>query len=144
MSCPQGHGPRCTSSSSLVHARPDPAIAERDALIHALSDVSIITKRTRIQEVMVRIQLQTLYLILDCFVAPEEQAKERLRVRVGGDMLSEVVRRKGLIAGGLDGWCVALFLSWFASVADILRLKEEDRRWPEGLLDAQSTMIGGW
>ena len=43
-----------------------------------LIDVSMMIKHTRIQELMVRIQLQPLHLIHDGFVVPEEQAKQRL------------------------------------------------------------------
>ena len=57
-----------------------------------------------------------------------------------GDLLSEVVRRKKVTAGSLDGWgwreLKALPAPWFDGLARILRMVEADCVWPEGLLDA--------
>ena len=39
------------------------------------------------------------------------------------------------------GQTLRLLLSWFERLAGILRLVEEDGRWPEGLLDAKISMI---
>ena len=62
-----------------------------------------------------------------------------------GDLLSEVVRRKKVTAGSLDGWewreLKALPASWFDGLASILRMVEADCVWPEGLLDAYIAMI---
>ena len=61
------------------------------------------------------------------------------------DMLAEVVRRKKVTAGSLDGWgwrdLKALTLPWFDGLARILRLVEEEGVWPDGLLDAYIAMI---
>ena len=62
-----------------------------------------------------------------------------------GDLLSEVVRRKKVTAGCLDGWgwreLMALPAPWFDGLARILRMVEADCVWPEGLLDAYIAMI---
>ena len=62
-----------------------------------------------------------------------------------GDLLSEVVRRKKVTAGRLDGWewreLKALPAPWFDGLARILRMVEADCVWPEGLLDAYIAMI---
>ena len=62
-----------------------------------------------------------------------------------GDLLSDVVRRKKVTAGGLDGWrwreLKALLAPWFDGLARILRRVETDCVWPEGLLDAYIAMI---
>ena len=61
------------------------------------------------------------------------------------DMLSEVVRRKKVTAGSLDGWgwreLKALPVPWFDGLARILCMVEADGVWPEGLLDAYIAMI---
>ena len=60
--------------------------------------------------------------------------------RLTGEMLAEVVHRKGSTAGGLDGWgCQefkALPVSWFDGLARIFSNVEDTGVWPEGLLDA--------
>ena len=57
-----------------------------------------------------------------------------------GNMLVEVVRRKKITAGSLDGWglreLAAFPAPWFDGLARIPRLVEADWFWPEGLLDA--------
>ena len=62
-----------------------------------------------------------------------------------GDLLSEVVRRKKVTAGSLDGWewreLKALPHPWFDGLARILRMVEADCVWSEGLLDAYIAMI---
>ena len=62
-----------------------------------------------------------------------------------GDMLMEVVRRKKVTAGSLDGWgwrdLKALPLPWFDSLARLLRMVEERGIWLDGLLDAYIAMI---
>ena len=53
-----------------------------------------------------------------------------------------------MTAGGLDGWgwrdLKALPASWFDGLADVLRLVEEESRWPQGMLDAYIAMISRW
>ena len=62
-----------------------------------------------------------------------------------GQMLADVVQRKGATAGSLDGWgwkeLKALPVSWFDQLARILTLIEDNGVWPDGLLDAYITMI---
>ena len=62
-----------------------------------------------------------------------------------GDMLSEVVRRKKVFAGSLDGWgwreLKALPAPWFDGLARILCLVETNGVWPAGLVDAYIAMI---
>ena len=62
-----------------------------------------------------------------------------------GEMLAQVVRRKGATAGSLDGWgwreLQALPVSWFDGLARILSNVEETSVWLEGLLDACIAMI---
>ena len=59
-----------------------------------------------------------------------------------GEMLAEIVRRKGATARSLDGWgwreLQVLPVSWFDGFARILSKVEETGVWPEGLLDAMS------
>ena len=54
--------------------------------------------------------------------------------RLTGQMLADVVQRKGATAGSLDG-------SWFDGLARVLSKVEETGVWPEGLLDAHIAMI---
>ena len=65
--------------------------------------------------------------------------------RLTGQMLYDVVHRKGAAAGSLDGWCwrelKALPVSWFDELARILTLVEDTGVWPHGLLDAYIAMI---
>ena len=60
-----------------------------------------------------------------------------------GEMLAEVVHRKGATAGSLDGWgwreFKALPVSWSDGLARIL--SEVEEVWPKGLLDAFIAMI---
>ena len=62
-----------------------------------------------------------------------------------GDVLLDVVRRKGATARSLDGggWreLKVLPLPWFDCLARILSEVEEGGRWPEGLLDAYIALI---
>ena len=65
--------------------------------------------------------------------------------RLTGQMLADVVQRKGVTAGSLDGWgwreLKALPVSWFDALARILAKVEDFGVWPNGLLDAYITMI---
>ena len=60
-------------------------------------------------------------------------------------MLADVVQRKGVTAGSLDGWgwrdLKVLPVSWFDGLARILSMVEDLGVWPDGLLDAYITMI---
>ena len=62
-----------------------------------------------------------------------------------GQMLADVVLRKGISAGSLDGWewreLKALPVSWFDELARILTKVEDLGVWPGGLLDAFFTII---
>ena len=62
-----------------------------------------------------------------------------------GDMLFEVVKRKGASAGSLDGWgwreLKVLPVAWFDGLARMLTRVEELGVWPDGLLDAYITVI---
>ena len=62
-----------------------------------------------------------------------------------GQMLADVVQRKGATAGSLDGlgWreLKVLLVSWFDGLARIFAKVEELGVWPEGLLDACIAMI---
>ena len=61
-------------------------------------------------------------------------------LRLSGEMLAEVVHRKGETVGSLDGWgwreFKALPVSWFAELARVLSKVEENAVWLDGLLDA--------
>ena len=65
--------------------------------------------------------------------------------RLSGEMLADVVHRKGATAGCLDGWgwreFKALPVSWFDGLARIFSKFEDTVVWPEGLLDAYIAMI---
>ena len=65
--------------------------------------------------------------------------------RLTGQMLADVVHRKSISAGGLDGWgwkeLKVLPVSWFDALARILTKVEDLGVWPDGLLDAYITMI---
>ena len=65
--------------------------------------------------------------------------------RLTGQMLADVVHRKSVSAGGLDGWgwreLKVLPVSWFDELARILTLVEDTGVWPDGLLDAYIAMI---
>ena len=60
--------------------------------------------------------------------------------RLTGQVLADVVHRKGVSAGGLDGagWreLKVLLVSWFDGLARILTKVEDTGVWPDGLLDA--------
>ena len=63
-----------------------------------------------------------------------------------GEMLADVVRRKGATAGSLDGWGwrdmkVLPVVAWFDGPARVRSMVEEIGVWPEGLLDACIAMI---
>ena len=62
-----------------------------------------------------------------------------------GQMLADVVQRKGATAGSLDGWgwreLKVLLVSWYDGLARILTKDEDLGVWPNGLLDASITMI---
>ena len=65
--------------------------------------------------------------------------------RLTGGLLADVVRRKKVTAGGLDGWGWREFkvlpASWFDGLARILSCVEDSDIWPDGLLDAYVAMI---
>ena len=65
--------------------------------------------------------------------------------RLTGEMLSDVVRRKGATAGSLDGWgwreLKVLPVSWYDELARILTKVEDFCIWLDGLLDAYNAMI---
>ena len=60
--------------------------------------------------------------------------------RLTGQVLADVVQRKGATAGSLDGWCwrelKVLLVSWYDGLARILTLVEDTGVWLDGLLDA--------
>ena len=62
-----------------------------------------------------------------------------------GDMLFEIVKRKGATAGSLDGWgwreLKVLPVAWFDGLARILSKVEDLGVWPDGSLDAYIAMI---
>ena len=62
-----------------------------------------------------------------------------------GEMLADVVRRKGATAGSLDGWgwreMKAFRVGWYGQMARILSQVEKIGVWPNGLLDAYIVMI---
>ena len=64
--------------------------------------------------------------------------------RSTGQMLADVIQRKGVTAGSLDGWgwreLKVLPLSWYDELARI-RTKVDLGIWPDGLLDAYIAMI---
>ena len=65
--------------------------------------------------------------------------------RLTGQMLADVVRRKGATAGSIDGWgwteLKVLPVSWYDELARILTKVEDVGVWPDGLLDAYIAMI---
>ena len=65
--------------------------------------------------------------------------------QLAGQMLADVVQRKGCTAGSLDGWGWREFkvlpVSWYDELAPILTKVEEVGVWPDGLLDAYIAMI---
>ena len=65
--------------------------------------------------------------------------------RLTGQMLADVVQRKGATARGLDGWewreLKVLPVSWYDELARILTKVEDFWVWPDGLLDAYIAMI---
>ena len=65
--------------------------------------------------------------------------------RLTGQVLAEVVQRKGVTAGSLDGWgwreLKVLPVSWYDGLARILTAVENTGVWPDGLLDAYIAMI---
>ena len=65
--------------------------------------------------------------------------------RLTGQMLADVVLRKAVSSGSLDGWwwreLKALLVSWFDQLARILTKVEDLGVWPDGLLDAYIAMI---
>ena len=65
--------------------------------------------------------------------------------RLTGQMLVDVVRRKGATGGSLDGWewreLKVLPVAWFDELARILAEVEDTGVWPDGLLDACIAMI---
>ena len=61
--------------------------------------------------------------------------------RLTGQMLADVVRRKGTTAGSLDGWGWRELKVWYDELARILTEVEDIGVWPDGLLDAYIAMI---
>ena len=63
--------------------------------------------------------------------------------RLSGSLLADVVHRKKVTAGGLDGWrgFKVLPVSWFDGLARILSCVEDFGIWPHGLLDAYIAVI---
>ena len=65
--------------------------------------------------------------------------------RLTGQVLADVVHRKGATAGSLDGWewreLKVLPVSWYDELARILSKVEDTGVWPDGLLDAYIAMI---
>ena len=65
--------------------------------------------------------------------------------RLTGQMLADVVQRKGVTAGSLDGWVwrelKVLPVSWHDELARFLAKVEDFGVWPDGLLDAYIAMI---
>ena len=65
--------------------------------------------------------------------------------RLTGQVLADVVQRKGATAGSLDGcgWreLKVLPVFWYDGLARILSFVEDTGIWPDGLLDAYNTMI---
>ena len=65
--------------------------------------------------------------------------------RLTGQMLADVVQRKSVTAGSLDGggWreLQVLPVSWYDGLARILTKVEDTGVWPDGLLDAYIAMI---
>ena len=62
-----------------------------------------------------------------------------------GQMLADVVQRKGATAGSFDGWgwreLKVLPVSWYDELARILTKVEDLGTWPDGLLDTYIAMI---
>ena len=65
--------------------------------------------------------------------------------RLTGQVLVDVVQRKGATAGSLDGWgwreLKVLPVSWYDGLARILSKVEDTGVWPDGLLEAYIAMI---
>ena len=65
--------------------------------------------------------------------------------RLTGQMLDDVVQRKGATAGSLDGWVwrelKVLPVSWYDQLARVVTKIEDFGVWPDGLLDAYIAMI---
>ena len=61
--------------------------------------------------------------------------------RLTGQMLADVVQRRGSTAGNLDGELKVLPVSWYDELARILTKVEDFGVWPDGLLDAYIAMI---
>ena len=65
--------------------------------------------------------------------------------RLTGQMLADVVQRKGVSAGSLDGWewreLKVLPVSWYDELARILAKVEDFGVWPDGLLDAYFAIV---
>ena len=66
-------------------------------------------------------------------------------LQLTGQMLADVVQRKGVTAGSLDGWVwrelKVLPVAWYDGLARVLTKVEEVGVWPDGLLDAHIAMI---
>ena len=65
--------------------------------------------------------------------------------RLTGQVLADVVQRKGATAGSLDGWGwrepKVFPVAWYDGLARILSLVKDSGVWPDGLLDAYIAMI---
>ena len=70
---------------------------------------------------------------------------EAARPRLTGQMLADVVHRKGATAGSLDGWewreLKVLPVSWYDELACVLTKVEDFGVWLDGLLGAYIAMI---
>ena len=66
-------------------------------------------------------------------------------LQLTGQMLADVVQRKGATAGSLGGWewreLKVLPVSWCDELARILAKVADLGIWPDGLLDAHIAMI---
>ena len=65
--------------------------------------------------------------------------------RLTGQMLADVVRRKGATSGSLNGWgwreLKVVPVSWYGELARILTKIENFGVWPDALLDAYIAMF---
>ena len=66
-------------------------------------------------------------------------------VLLTGQMLADVVQRKGATAGSLDGWSwrelKVLPVSWYDGLARILTKVEDTGVWPDGCLHCHDSQV---